>query len=45
VVKGAVLSSNRTTLRGSPVVAAPGKVFLIGEYAVLEEGSAVRPWP
>ncbi len=41
MVERAVLSSNRTTLRGSPVVAAPGKVFLIGEYAVLEEGSAV----
>ncbi len=31
----------RTTLRGSPVVAAPGKVFLVGEYAVLEGGTAV----
>jgi phosphomevalonate kinase len=31
----------RQTLRGSPVVAAPGKVFLIGEYAVLEGAPAV----
>lgn len=31
----------RTTLRGSPVVAAPGKIFLVGEYAVLEGGAAV----
>jgi phosphomevalonate kinase len=29
------------TVRGSPVVAAPGKVFLVGEYAVLEGGAAV----
>jgi phosphomevalonate kinase len=29
------------TLRGSPVVEAPGKVFLVGEYAVLEGGAAV----
>jgi phosphomevalonate kinase len=33
--------SNRTTLRGSPLVVAPGKVFLAGEYAVLEGGVAV----
>ena len=31
----------RTTLRGSPVVAAPGKVFLVGEYGVLEGGTSV----
>lgn len=31
----------RNTLRGSPVVAAPGKVFLMGEYAVLEGAPAV----
>jgi mevalonate kinase len=31
----------RTTLKGSPVVAAPGKVFLVGEYAVLEGGTSV----
>jgi phosphomevalonate kinase len=31
----------RSTLVGTPVVTAPGKVFLIGEYAVLEEGPAV----
>ena len=30
----------RTTLKGSPVVAAPGKVFLVGEYAVLEGGTS-----
>jgi phosphomevalonate kinase len=30
-----------TTLMGSPMVAAPGKVFLVGEYAVLEGGCAV----
>jgi phosphomevalonate kinase len=30
-----------TALRGSPVVAAPGKVFLVGEYGVLEGGNAV----
>jgi phosphomevalonate kinase len=29
------------TLTGAPVVAAPGKVFLVGEYAVLEGGPAV----
>jgi phosphomevalonate kinase len=32
---------SRTTLRGHPVVQAPGKVLLIGEYAVLEGGPAV----
>ena len=31
----------RTTLRGSPVVVAPGKVFLAGEYGVLDGGTAV----
>jgi mevalonate kinase len=31
----------RTTLRGNPVVAAPGKLFLAGEYIVLEGGTAV----
>jgi phosphomevalonate kinase len=31
----------RNTLRGSPVVAAPGKVFVMGEYAVLEGAPAV----
>jgi len=31
----------RTTLRGSPVVTAPGKVFLVGEYGVLEGGTSV----
>ncbi len=29
------------TLRGSPVVEAPGKVFLVGEYAVLDGAPAV----
>jgi phosphomevalonate kinase len=33
--------NERTTLRGSPLVVAPGKVFLVGEYAVLEAGVAV----
>jgi len=31
----------RTTTKGNPVVAAPGKVFLVGEYAVLEGGTSV----
>ncbi|HET6283678.1 MAG TPA: hypothetical protein VFH73_22170 [Polyangia bacterium] len=31
----------RTTLRGHPVLAAPGKLFLVGEYAVLDGGTAV----
>lgn len=35
------MALQRSTLRGSPVVSAPGKVFLVGEYAVLEEGTAV----
>ncbi|HET6147065.1 MAG TPA: hypothetical protein VFH68_05995 [Polyangia bacterium] len=30
-----------TTLRGNPVVVAPGKVFLAGEYGVLDGGTAV----
>jgi phosphomevalonate kinase len=30
-----------STLRGTPLVQAPGKVFLVGEYAVLDEGTAV----
>jgi phosphomevalonate kinase len=33
--------SARTTLVGTPVVAAPGKIFLVGEYAVLDGGVAV----
>lgn len=33
--------NERTTLRGAPVVVAPGKIFLVGEYGVLEGGSAV----
>ena len=32
---------SRTTLRGHPVVQAPGKIFLVGEYSVLEGGPAV----
>jgi len=35
------MSVERTTLVGTPMVIAPGKVFLVGEYAVLEEGIAV----
>lgn len=31
----------RATMRGAPIVAVPGKVFLVGEYAVLEGGRAV----
>ena len=31
----------RTTIRGTPVVVAPGKLFLVGEYAVLDGGTAV----
>src|SRR5450432_388178 len=34
-------SVERNTLRGSPVVVAPGKIFLIGEYAVLDGAPAV----
>jgi len=34
-------SELRNTLRGSPVVAAPGKIFIMGEYAVLEGAPAV----
>ncbi len=33
--------TERNTLRGSPVVVAPGKIFLIGEYAVLDGAPAV----
>lgn len=35
------MSDSRITLVGNPVVAAPGKIFLVGEYAVLEGGTAV----
>jgi phosphomevalonate kinase len=35
------MATTRNTLVGSPVVTAPGKLFLIGEYAVLEGGPAV----
>jgi phosphomevalonate kinase len=35
------MGAERTTLVGTPVVIAPGKIFLVGEYAVLEEGQAV----
>jgi phosphomevalonate kinase len=35
------MGSERSTLVGTPVVIAPGKIFLVGEYAVLEEGTAV----
>jgi phosphomevalonate kinase len=32
---------DRATLKGAPVVLAPGKLFLAGEYSVLEGGVAV----
>ena len=35
------MSGLRATLIGTPVVAAPGKIFLVGEYAVLDGGVAV----
>ena len=35
------MRGERSTLVGTPVVIAPGKIFLVGEYAVLEEGPAV----
>lgn len=35
------MSGERRTLRGNPVVAAPGKLFLLGEYAVLAGAPAV----
>jgi phosphomevalonate kinase len=35
------MSREHNTLVGTPVVIAPGKIFLVGEYAVLEEGCAV----
>jgi phosphomevalonate kinase len=35
------LKPGRATLKGSPLVLAPGKLFLAGEYAVLEGGVAV----
>jgi phosphomevalonate kinase len=35
------MSGERSTLVGTPVVTAPGKIFLVGEYAVLEHGQAV----
>jgi phosphomevalonate kinase len=34
-------TDQRHTLRGSPVVVAPGKVFIMGEYAVLDGAPAV----
>ena len=34
-------TGERMTWRGSPVVVAPGKIFLIGEYAVLDGAPAV----
>ena len=33
------MSGLRATLIGTPVVAAPGKIFLVGGYAVLEGGA------
>jgi phosphomevalonate kinase len=35
------MRGSRTTLVGTPVVAAPGMIFLVGEYAVLDGGTAV----
>lgn len=35
------MSGEHNTPIGTPVVIAPGKVFLVGEYAVLDEGCAV----
>jgi phosphomevalonate kinase len=35
------MSGSRITLVGAPVVVAPGKIFLVGEYAVLDGGVAV----
>jgi mevalonate kinase len=35
------MNGSRNTLVGTPVVAAPGKIFLVGEYAVLDGGVAV----
>lgn len=35
------MNGGRVTLKGSPLVLAPGKLFLAGEYAVLEGGVAV----
>ena len=35
------MTGERDTPIGTPVVIAPGKVFLVGEYAVLDEGCAV----
>lgn len=40
-VRALGVNSNRMTMVGSPVICAPGKVFLVGEYAVLEEGTAI----
>ena len=35
------MSGEHDTPIGTPVVIAPGKIFLVGEYAVLDEGYAV----
>jgi mevalonate kinase len=35
------MSGDHNTPIGTPVVLAPGKIFLVGEYAVLDEGRAV----
>lgn len=35
------MTNTRATLKGSPLVLAPGKLFLAGEYAVLEGGVAL----
>lgn len=35
------MAGDHDTPIGTPILIAPGKVFLVGEYAVLDEGSAV----
>jgi len=35
------MAGEHNTPIGTPILMAPGKLFLVGEYAVLEEGSAV----
>jgi phosphomevalonate kinase len=35
------MAGEHNTPIGTPILIAPGKIFLVGEYAVLDEGSAV----
>jgi|GEM_PF-1264569 len=35
------MAGEHNTPIGTPILMAPGKIFLVGEYAVLDEGSAV----